>query len=298
MHRIRNSQRPGVSIVEVVIVLLVVVGLVTVGIMALRQWWESSARLRCEFHLQKLGVAMAVHQDKRKHLPASWLDKGYATWAVQLAPFVEEDSVAELKKWDLAKTYYQQPDAVRQSQLLWFYCPSRRYPPQLSSGEAPEGGGVDNKQYPGALGDYACAVGDGSTDWKSSDATGAIIPARVIQKEGDLLIKWELQTSLGTLPRGDSPTILLGEKHVPWGQFGQVAAGDGSLYNGDYPASAARIGGPKHPLAQSTTDPFNINFGSAHPGLCQFLMADGGVQPFSTAMSMEVLAKLINRNPP
>ena len=124
-----------------------------------------------------------------------------------------------------------------------------------------------------------------------------MMPARNIKMDGARLVEWQAQTSAGPLPRGDSPTILLGEKHVPWSKFGAVAVGDGSLYNGDYPESAARVGGPKHGLAQSIHDPYNANFGSYHPRLCQFLMADGSVKSFDTSVGADVLGKLTNRHP-
>jgi hypothetical protein len=274
----------------VVILLLVLLG-AGVALIGMRQWWESSARVRCMEHLEKMMVAVAAHQDKKSHLPASRLAKGYATWAVQLAPYMASTNIEALRQWDLTRTYYAQPESVRQAQIAIFYCPARRYPPQLSS----EGDVQGDTLFPGALGDYACSSGDGSVPWDGIKANGAIIPAEVVKQEGDQLLDYHLLTDLNKLPRGQSPTILIGEKHVPLGQFGQVAAGDGSLYNGDHLASFARVGGPGFGLSQSVTDPFNNNFGSAHPGICQFLMADGSVKSFDVSLSPIVLGKLTNR---
>ena len=37
-------------------------------------------------------------------------------------------------------------------------------------------------------------------------------------------------------------------------------------------------------------------FGSYHPGICQFVMADGNVRPLRVSMSVDVLGKLANRH--
>jgi hypothetical protein len=294
-----NRHRAGINLIEVVVILLLVLIAVGVAMVAVPRWWEQEKQAKCKNHLKLIGDAITKYQDKQKHLPPGRIDRGFATWPILLAPYLPEDTAAPLIKWDLAQTYYLQPEQVRQTQLSFFYCPSRRYPPQLSvEGDVPSNGQAEKKLYPGALGDYACSSGSNADDWEGPKANGAIIPAKVLKKENGLVLQWKALTDLEALPRGKSSTILAGEKHVPWGQFGQVSVGDGSLYNGDYAANFARIGGPDHPMAQSIHDPFNNNFGSYHPGVCQFLMADGGVKVFDTSMSGKLLGQLTNRQEP
>src|SRR5205823_4972519 len=103
------------------------------------------------------------------------------------------------------------------------------------------------------------------------------------------------RTDYPSLQRGESHTILLGEKHVPRGHFGAGPFGDGSLYNGDNPASAARVAGPGYGLAPGPDAPFHDNFGSDHPGVCQFLMADGSVRALANTIDEEVLGRLTTR---
>src|SRR5262245_39424806 len=86
---------------------------------------------------------------------------------------------------------------------------------------------------------------------------------------------------------GMSYTGLVGEKHVPSNMFG-VGWLDCSLYNGDYLACSARSGGEGIGLASLRTDP-EWKFGSYHPGICQFVMADGGVRSLRTTISPDVL---------
>jgi prepilin-type processing-associated H-X9-DG protein len=285
--------RRGLTILEAVILLVLAVIMLGVGIVALRQSWETSARVQCMSNLKTIGDVIVIHQDKTNHLPASRIAKGYATWVVQLAPYLPERTAEALKPWDFSVTYYDQPAPIRETQIPFFYCPARRHPPQLSiAGDVPSTDRPEKKLYPGALGDYACCSGDGSTDWETDKANGAVVPADVIRKDADQIIEWLPYTSLASLPHGTSETILAGEKHVPWEQFGQVAAGDGSLYNGDYIASFARVAGEKFGLAQSIYDPLNNQFGSYHPGICQFLFADGSVRIMENSVGPDVLGKL------
>jgi prepilin-type processing-associated H-X9-DG protein len=294
-----RQQRPrrGLTILEVLLLLLLgflVVGLVILGLQASR---ERSRRLQCAEHLQKIGSAIHLFRDKGKppFLPASRIADGYATWAVQIAPYLElGDPEHPLLKWDLQQPYDQQLQHVREAQVPFYYCPARRTPPQISvSGDGPPGG----PHLPGALGDYASAAGnaDPAHPWDGAEADGAIILGEVLKREGDRILSWRGRTDLEDLPRGQERTILIGEKHVQLGTFGQAEQGDGSLYNGGRPASFSRIGGTGHGLAQSPEDPFNKQFGSYHPGLCHFLFADNHVEPMATAVTPEVLGRLLNR---
>src|SRR6516165_6533948 len=82
---------------------------------------------------------------------------------------------------------------------------------------------------------------------------------------------------LAAITDGLSNTLLVGEKHVPLGTFGQGML-DNSVYNGDYVLSHARPAGPNFPLARSRTER-NPVFGSWHFGVVQFAFCDGSVRP-------------------
>src|SRR5262249_26937998 len=116
-------------------------------------------------------------------------------------------------------------------------------------------------------------------------------------RSNDSILEWKGRVGLGALKPGQSQTILVGEKHVPWGHFGDRRFGDGSLYNGDYPASSCRIAGPAYGLAPGPEVLFHDQFGSYHPGICQSLMADVSVQALANSISEDVLARLTAREP-
>jgi prepilin-type processing-associated H-X9-DG protein len=296
-----HPRRLGLGRVEVA--LLVVFGLLGLGLalVALNKGREEAQRAQCTQHLKEIGAAMHRFEDGkvRTFLPAARIADRYATWAVQISPFLSlKDEENPLKEWDQGRPYYSQPEPIRTAQVALYYCPSRRQSPQTSlSGDVPSDGQPNQDHHAGALGDYACASGNGDPahPWDSAKANGAIILGEVLRQEGDRILRWRGRTSLENLPRGQSYTILVGEKHVPLDGFGLAAQGDGSLYNGDYPASSARIGGPGHGLASGPDAPFRLNFGSYHPGICQFLFADGHVEAVAVSIHEEVLGRLLNR---
>jgi len=294
-----GPKRRGITAIELVVA--VVLFLIVLGILltAIPRMRESAHRVQCSNNLKEMGTACRLFRDAKKFLPAARIADGYATWAVQIAPYLKLAKDNPLLDWDMSKTYYDQPDEVRAAQVFLYYCPSRRQPPQLSSGDVPANGQPAGREFSGALGDYAGCSGNGSPahPWQTPQANGAIIIGEVIKRSDDRILEWRGRIDLGELGKGQAQTVLLGEKHVPWGQFGERQVGDGSLYNGACPASSARGGGPGYGLAAGPDAPFHDNFGSYHPGIGQFLMADTSVRALANSINEEVLGQLTAREP-
>src|SRR5206468_6014704 len=106
---------------------------------------------------------------------------------------------------------------------------------------------------------------------------------------------------LDSITDGTSNTLLAGEKQAPKAFYGQSAKwGDGAIYNGDWPRNFIRIGGPGNgtstfPLGQGPNDTsgtFHCRFGSDHPGVCQFVCADGHVVVLNNSIDMNTLGLL------
>jgi len=273
---------------------------------------ERAKLAECAYHLKTLGEAIYFFEGtpenlknarltprpggpaSRQFLPAARIAEGYGTWAVQLGPYLFPDDPATA--WDEQKSYFDQSAEAREKTAAEFFCPARVRDFWVSRAGDIRPGQTDN--LPGALGDYACVSGNGDPNhlWTSAEANGPIILGEVLEKRGDLITRWRSRTSLASLQRGVSYTLLLGDKHVPLGEYGQAAAGDGSIYNGQNPASFARIGGPGYGLSPSPESPFNDNFGSWHPGVCQFLYADISVHTLANNVSEKVLGDLMRRD--
>jgi prepilin-type processing-associated H-X9-DG protein len=48
-------------------------------------------------------------------------------------------------------------------------------------------------------------------------------------------------------------------------------------------------------LARNPDEPVGINFGGPHPGVCQFVFADGSVHPLAVQIDEVTLGYLANR---
>jgi prepilin-type processing-associated H-X9-DG protein len=93
---------------------------------------------------------------------------------------------------------------------------------------------------------------------------------------------------------GLSSTILVGEKHVPPYAIG-IPPLDCGMYDGHNPMCNTRGGGPLYPVASSQMDN-GWKFGSAHPGLCQFVFCDGSVHALSNTIDPAILGLLAQRD--
>jgi hypothetical protein len=118
-----------------------------------------------------------------------------------------------------------------------------------------------------------------------------------------VLDKWKSQTKFKDITDGLNNTLFVGEKHVTPDKLGQndanninTTGGDSSIYNGDDPWVASRPANQTQPLALSPTDHFRLNFGSWHPGVCQFVMGDGSVRALPVTISGRTLGLLARRN--
>ncbi|MGF1578308.1 MAG: DUF1559 domain-containing protein [Gemmataceae bacterium] len=281
------------EVVAVGVLVVAVSGLVVVG---LQHYWETSARLRCTNNLKLVGDGIQTYHQQNDNYPPSHIAPGYASWAVVLVPMLPTTERELLNKWDLSKPYVQQPKQPRQAVLSIYFCPTRKRPSLVSV----EGDGENAKQthVPGGLGDYGVCMGDGSLEklWATDSANGAIIPAKVLERKDDRILKWKSRTAQNDLVRGQSNTLLVGEKHLVHEETCKASTGDGSLYNGDNPSSYARVAGSSHELAASRLDPFRNNFGSYHGNqVCLFLKADGSIHPFTPSVSPLLLAQLAKR---
>jgi prepilin-type processing-associated H-X9-DG protein len=301
MARNQRLRRSGLTLFQALLLLLLALLAAGVAVVAIQAANERARRLQCVENLRKIGQSILQFHEAKRTLPASRIADGYATWVAQIGPYLPlAEQNNPLKGWDQEKPYDAQPPAVREAQIPFYYCPERRAPPQLSV-EAP-----GKKRPQGALGDYAGVAGDDNPPgtWDKAEANGALVLGEVLERQGDRIVRWRSRTNLESLARdepkeekkrGTSHTLLVGEKHVPQGAFGQAEQGDGPFYDGALPASSMRIAGPGHGLAQSPADPFRLQFGSYHPGVCNFLYADGRVETMANAVNEDVLGRLANR---
>jgi prepilin-type N-terminal cleavage/methylation domain-containing protein/prepilin-type processing-associated H-X9-DG protein len=288
-------RRLGFTLIELLVVIAIIAVLIGLLLPAVQKVREAAARAKCANNLKQIGLAIHNYHDVNRLMPPSRLGPQYASWCVLILPYLEMEAL--YKQWDLTMTYYQQSVTAQTTAVNLFFCPTRRSPPMLSTQYEVSGTGIpDSQEHPGSLGDYACNGGQFSGPVVDNPACNGVMCMADGQTANNRGI------ALTDITDGTSNTFLVGEKHAPlskWGQSGP-SFGEGSVYNGEFPRNFARIAGaPSFSLGQGPDDlagPWHCKFGSYHPGVCQFLFADGRVAALNNSTDLATLQALAVRN--
>lgn len=323
--RPRHLRRPlrGFTLVELLVVIAIIGTLIGLLLPAVQAAREAARLTQCESHLRQIGLATLNLHDATGAFPPARLrarddfseyacESTQPSWLVRILPYIEQQNFAS--EWDLNQVYSLHAPEVREHLPAAFVCPTRRSPSEavIASQEIEE-----EYTFPcgcsfsetvtmvsGAVGDYAGNHGDltgGSFDdeyayWRGGNGTGVIISSRPTcqnwQPTG-----WKDKIRNKDLVDGASNTVLVGEMHIPAGRLAEVPE-NGPMYNGKDLPAFARVGGVGIGLARGPADQSVpvIGFGSWHPGVCPFVMADGSLRLVANEIDTQTLAQLTRRD--
>ncbi len=311
-----TERKTGFTLVELLVVITIIGILIALLLPAVQSAREAARRMQCGNNLKQIGLA--IHNFVSAHdegFPLSRTSCMHNTWIVQLFPFLEQQGLTDV--WLPDRSYYLQPEIARTTPIPTILCPSRRSPPQISAAvNTTPGTGDDIRggiKAPGHLGDYAAVIGDGGQingtyRWDFIDTcNGAfcqmespshIIPGMCTGADPDerLVGQVKYPITISRFKDGLSYVIVVGEKHVQPEGFGQGIYMDTSVYNPDNLGRFGRFAGPNFALARDPSEPVNMNFGSWHPGVCQFVFGDGSVQSLSVSINTVILGHLAVRD--
>jgi prepilin-type N-terminal cleavage/methylation domain-containing protein/prepilin-type processing-associated H-X9-DG protein len=301
-------KRSAFTLIELLVVIAIIAILIALLVPAVQKVREASARTQCANNLKQIGLAVHGYHDAYKTIPPGRLNyDGGISWFVQILPYIEQKDF--FNEWNLNKRYWTTPEATRLKAVATYFCPTRRPPGTICTNESPDSGSPGG-QFKGATGDYA-----GNGGWNSSPedggnpqgfngplCRGVLIMANHTNDGSYNPIKWSARLKWKSILDGTSSTFLAGERHVEAKGYGNFNKGDGSIYNTDNSGlNIHRVAGwdkihSAKPLARSVNEPFSYQFGSYHPGMCQFVFCDGSVRAIDVGIDNTNLGLLACRN--
>ena len=308
----------GFTLIELLVVIAIIAVLIGLLLPAVQKVREAANKTKCVNNLKQIGLAChTFHSAVGTYPPDRIGNTGFATWLVLILPYLEQDGA--YRNFDITRRMSDQPAVGPNGsdplalQLKGYQCPSRRpaLPPFSTEPKYNLGDPAATQVTirPGGLADYASVAGTVNNDGIMQIVerpVGLVDGAEVVGKgkfnqsgPNARILKWRAEHSALNVPDGTSNTLLIGEKHVRPSAF-QGKADDRSPYSshvgntyrrflGKIPTDPADlpnpiIGDPQ----QDNTPTLNANqcFGSRHPGVCPFALADGSVKlvPNSTGI--------------
>jgi prepilin-type N-terminal cleavage/methylation domain-containing protein len=282
-----SVHRIAFTLIELLVVIAIISILIGLLLPAVQKAREAANRVKCLNNLKQISLATHLYHDQYDHLPPSRVEGEGPSWAWLLLPNLEQENI--YRGWDFQHdTIYNAKQTVIAQSIAIYFCPSRRGPNEgfsKSFTQRPACGQA--RSIIGGLGDYAANIGVSGADELLILPNGTSVPANG-PFEAIRGIRFN------SIRDGLSNTILIGEKHVPIGRFGE-APWDCSIYDGHNPVCNTRAGGPNFPLALDLRDG-GLKFGSYHPGICPFAFADGGVRTIPLTINPITYGYLIQRD--
>ena len=279
------------TLIELLVVIAIIGVLVGLLLPAVQQAREAGRRLSCANHLKQMGLAVALSADTQKHFPSGrkTRDPYDVSWAFRLLPFLEQTQIFDARNSDTKVPCWDPSNATAfRTPVDTFYCPSRRSP-------AADRNFDNNNQPPvgpdaigvAAGGDYSACGGTYFNYATPTDSGPDPTRAGVIHTFSEVR---PVQVTDGL-----SKTMVIGDRHIPPVDPASAAGlehynqGDTAFMPSDTPHTLFRD--TYRGLASSPKDTNNRKFGSLHPGVTQFVMADGHVEPLSNNTDSDVLLK-------
>lgn len=321
-HLPTNKSR-AFTLVELLVVIAIIGILVAMIFPAVQSVRESARQTQCLNRLRQIGLATLLFEDSHeafpparlypKKYPSAPLDAGsdQPSWLVRILPFMDHETFAA--KFDLSGSYNDQPVEAVQTALEAFVCPSRRSTDNAIAPNskkdvvlrAPCGCGytVEVEVVGGATGDYAGNHGDlspgsigASTDYYyGGNGTGVIISSQAKRSINNQLT-WVDRVDFRSISDGASNTALAGELHVSPENLNSIPF-NGPIYNGEDLAAFARVGGPGVRILSGDDEASSVlGFGSWHPGICNFVYADGSTKAVDNDVDTVTLGKICHRS--
>jgi prepilin-type N-terminal cleavage/methylation domain-containing protein len=293
-------RRRGFTLVELLVVIAIIGILLALLLPAVQAAREASRRASCTNNLKQVGLALHMHHDVRKKLPAGWVAYNPSTgqpywygepgwgWAARILPFMEQNSVIDnFVRFELPIAHEFHRDA-RLYPIRVYRCPSdysqqtfvlRGGGPYVGTGDGFSPLRLATGNYMGVFGtwDFHEVCEPGEPDYNGCRGDGTFFLNR--------------GTSFRELADGLSQTVVVGErssKWVPPTWLGVVTGGE---------HAPARVCGIAlfPPNSEQEREHYTHNFSSFHAAGTNFLLADGSVRMIAESIDRATYFALCTR---
>lgn len=322
-----NAFRPGVTLVELLIVVAIIGLLLQLAIPAVEMSREAARRTACQNNLRQIGLACESHLEVSGRFPTggwgfSWAgdpDRGDdklqpGGWIYNILPFIEQQSLHALGKGESEAAKKRAAAQVCRTPLTLMICPSRRLA-KLYPFDQFKRWPMMNTAYleKTAKSDYAANAGDhfyhgypGPISFESGDSSSypwddpLRLSCEPSKSSGPIYLRSEVRAS--HIIDGMSNTYLVGEKYLSPNRYkdGVDGGDDQSMYGGS-DADVNRFvlddsNKPLLPRQDSKGDESRYRFGSVHAESCFFVYCDGSVRAVNYSIDEQVHRAAGNRH--
>lgn len=289
------------TLVELLVVIAIVGILVALLLPAIQAAREASRRIACENHLKQIGLAVHNFESAQGRFPPGSVNGPFAAagvttatkhgWVVFVLPYIEEQAVYNLYRWDADGGGGSDSAGARTVQMKPLQCPSAESNRTLDWQNPKTGEWLRNN----ACTDYAAAM----TVDSALAEQGLINPV----SNYDGVLSFNFMARFADISDGISQTILIAEaagRPALWQGEQEV----GSLNCGPWPQwrncqlaiSGATLPTYTRPGPCAINCTNNNEIYSFHPNCANALFADGSGHSLNAGIEIRVLAGLITRD--
>ncbi len=285
--------RSGWTLIELLVVIAVIAILIGLLFPAVQSAREAARRTSCLNNLKQIGLALTNHHDTQGRFPSGfeWPDR--TMWTARILPYIEQ--VALYDTLEFGQPWDSGPNMAACGILMpWMQCPSHPLQPPVWFE------GIDNRQAATYLGSAT-----GMTKRESGPGLRAGDP----YLDGVLFNNSRIR--FRDITDGTSNTLLVGEaifdldvrgtdfeghsQAVDHWYFGSTDQLNGINASECIGSALARLNFTKRHM-ETDIDEKELCFGSFHPGVVQFVFADGHVKTLADTMDQPLLQRLATRS--